>query len=76
MNLDELAAQISSNHLQVSQRLTAIETTMKNNRELYGDIPARVASLEKKVSWIKGATTVVGVLWTALLTFFGIHWHK
>lgn len=69
MNLDDLSAQINQNHLHVTQRLTAIETTMENNHQAYGDIPKRVASLERAVSWVKGVGAVCGVAWTGLLAF-------
>lgn len=76
MNLDDLAAQMNQNHLQVCQRLTAIETTMNNNHAAYGDIPDRVASLEKKVSWLKGAGAVIGILWAALLALIDMRFHR
>lgn len=75
MTLDDLAQQINNNHLDTSQRLTAIETKMKVNHEAYGDIPARVASLEKSASWIKGVGATCGVLWTGFLAFLEFH-HK
>lgn len=76
MTLDDLASQMNKNHLEVSQRLTAIETTMKNNHDAYGDIPDRVSSLERKVSWLKGAGAVCGVIWTSILTFIEFHHHR
>lgn len=76
MTLDELAELMNKNHLDVAQRLTAIETTMTNNHTAYGDIPDRVASLESKVSWLKGAGAVIGMLWAALLAILDIRFHR
>lgn len=76
MSSDELAAiseQLNSNHLEVCQRLTTIETTMKTSREAYGDIPIRVRKLEafdekvKVMGSIAGAGIAAG--WAALLVW-------
>ena len=72
MTLDELAEKINANHLQVSQRLTAIETTMKNNHDAYGDIPSRVQKLEKFDAKVKTVGSICGAVlaaaWGGLLT--------
>lgn len=76
MTLDELAELMNKNHLDVSQRLTAIETTMTNIHTAYGDIPDRVLSLESHVSWLKGAGAVVGMLWAGFLALIDIRLHR
>lgn len=76
MTLDELAELMNKNHLDVSQRLTAIETTITNSHTAYGDIPDRVLSLESNVSWLKGAGAIVGMLWAALLALINIRFHR
>ncbi|HET7150882.1 MAG TPA: hypothetical protein VFI60_05690 [Candidatus Acidoferrum sp.] len=73
ITLENLSTQIAKNHLDVSQRLTAIETMMTT---AYEDIPDRVTGLEKKVSWIKGAGAVIGMLWAGLLTLLDIRLHR
>lgn len=73
ITLENLSTQIAKNHLDVSQRLTAIETMMTT---AYEDIPDRVTGLEKKVSWIKGAGAVIGMLWAGLLTLIDIRLHR
>ena len=76
MNLDDLANRIQDNHLEVSQRLTAIETTMTTNQKAYGDIPERVRSLEKAVNYIKGAGAILALMWSAGLTYLDIRFHR
>lgn len=76
MNLDDLSAIINHNHLQVSERLTAIETTLINNRDAFGDIPQRVRSLEKTVNYIKGAGAILALGWSGLLTFLDIRFYR
>ena len=66
-----LQDQLNKNHLEVCQRLTTIETSMKMNQETYDDIPARIRKLEKfdaKVKVIGGiGATALGAAWTGLL---------
>ena len=57
--LKSISDQLNSNHLEVCQRLTTIETTMKTNREAYGDIPMRVAKLEKFDEKVGAANSAV-----------------
>lgn len=73
ITLENLSTQIAKNHLEVSQRLAIIETMMTT---AYEDIPERVTGLEKKVSWIKGAGAVIGMLWAGLLALLGISLHR
>lgn len=73
ITLENLSTQIAKNHLDVSQRLTVIETMLTT---AYEDIPDRVTGLEKKVSWIKGAGAVIGMLWAGLLTLLDISLHR
>lgn len=66
-----LQDQLNKNHLEVCQRLTTIETSMKMNQETYGDIPVRIRKLEKFDAKVKvigsiGATGL-GAAWTGLL---------
>lgn len=65
-----------NNHTKVCERLTAVETTMKNNHDAYGDIPRRVDKLEGQMKWLKGAGYVIGTAATAVAGWFGIHFHK
>lgn len=63
--------QLNKNHLEVCQRLTTIETSMKANQEAYGDIPVRMRQLEKFDAKIKVVGSIVaaglGAAWTGLL---------
>ena len=73
--ISTLAKTISKNHLEVCQRLTAIESTAKVNQLAYGDIPKRVRQIETQFAWLKGLGATVTFIWTAILTFFGLHHH-
>ena len=71
--LKSISDQLNSNHLEVCQRLTTIETTMKNNRDAYGDIPRRVAKLEKFDERVKVIGSIagagLGAAWAGLLVW-------
>lgn len=68
-----ISKQLNSNHLEVCQRLTTIETAMKTSREAYGDIPIRVMKLEKFEEKVKimGSIAGAGIAagWAALLVW-------
>lgn len=71
--LKSISDQLNSNHLEVCQRLSIIETNMKNNREAYGDIPSRVLKLEKFDEKVKvmGSVAAAGLSagWAAMLVW-------
>lgn len=59
---EELKDLINSKHTEVVQRLTAIETTMDNNHKAYGDIPKRVAKLERIATGVKYVGSTMGLI--------------
>ena len=71
--LQSISDQLYRNHLEVCQRLTTLETTFRNSREAYGDIPKRIAKLEQFDERVKVMGSIAGAgltaAWAAMLVW-------
>lgn len=63
--LDDIKDTIAANHLETSNRLTALETSLKG-------IPERVERLENNRSWAKGVWATVSFILGSIATYLGI----
>ena len=69
----ELNEQLNGQHLEVCQRLTKIETTIKNSGEAFSSIPGRIAKLENFDEKVKVMGSIAGAglsaAWATMLVW-------